>query len=157
MSRSQMAVGLPLFRGNDHEPATCCNCFCWNHPWPRYRCAAWRLNFLETNIMAKKSAWSKGVDLYAKELREFLTENNLPATKENMLNGAKDWSQYSYCGSALIYDCDIAERLCNPSELKRKRGGDLQPNNRESWLDVQARALHQACRRVLRSTKEVQS
>jgi len=101
----------------------------------------------------KQSAWSKGVELYAAELREFLAENNLPATKENLLNGAKDWSQYSYGGSALIYDADIAERLCSPSELKKKKGGDLPPNSRESWLDVQARALSQAARRVLREDK----
>lgn len=100
-----------------------------------------------------KSAWRKGVELYAEELREALAENNLPATKENMLNGASTWSQYSYGGSALIYDTDIAERLCTPSELKRKKGGDLQPNSSESWLDCQARALHQACAIVLRDNK----
>ena len=100
--------------------------------------------------MAKLSAWSKGVQLYAEELREFLAENNLQATKENLLNGARDWSEYSYGGCSLIYDADIAERLCSPSTLKRKKGGELQPNSRETWLDVQARALYQAARIVLR-------
>lgn len=100
--------------------------------------------------MAKESAWFKGVAIYADELRESLADNNLPATKENLLNGARDWAQYSYGGCALIYDADIAERLCSPSELKRKKGGELQPNSRETWLDVQARALSQAARRVLR-------
>ena len=100
--------------------------------------------------MAKQSAWSKGVQLYAEELREFLAENNLQATKENLLNGARDWSEYSYGGCSLIYDADIAERLCSPSTLKRKKGGELQPNSRETWLDVQARALYQAGRIVLR-------
>lgn len=91
--------------------------------------------------MVKESAWSKGVSIYAAELRETLAENNLPATKENMLNGARNWSEYSYGGSALTYDADIAERLCSPSELKRKKGGDLQPNSRETWLDCQARPV----------------
>lgn len=100
--------------------------------------------------MAKQSAWSKGVAIYADELREALAENNLPATKENLLNGARDWSAYSYGGCSLIYDADIAERLCSPSELKRKKGGDLKPNSRETWLDCQARALSQAARIVLR-------
>jgi hypothetical protein len=100
--------------------------------------------------MAKISAWSKGVELYAEELRESLAENNLPATRENLLNGARDWNEYSYGGCALIYDADIAERLCSPSELKKKKGGDLQPNSRETWLDCQARALSQAARRVLK-------
>lgn len=92
----------------------------------------------------KKSAWQKGVELYAEELREHLAENNLPATKENLLNGARDWQEYSYGGCALIYDADIAERLCSPSELKKTRNGDRNPNANETWLDCQARALYQA-------------
>jgi hypothetical protein len=67
-----------------------------------------------------------------------------------MLNGADSWSQYSYGGCSLVYDGDIAERLCAPSEFKKKRGGELPPNAREQWLDVQARALNQACNRVTR-------
>lgn len=101
-----------------------------------------------------KSAWTKGVELYAQELLEFLKENNLPATKENMLNGAQTWREFSYGGSACIYDYEVAERLCSPSELKRKDGGRLQPNRYETWLDVQARALHQACRLVLRNANK---
>jgi len=95
-----------------------------------------------------KSAWGKGVLLYAYELVEALEEETLPASKLELeavlLNGAADWSQYSWGGSSLIYNGDIAERLCTPSELKRKRGGELAPNSREQWLDVQARALAQA-------------
>lgn len=34
------------------------------------------------------------------------------------------------------------------SELKRKHGGMYEPNSRETWLDVQARALYQACNRI---------
>lgn len=70
-----------------------------------------------------------------------LTEAVLP-------NGAADWSQYSYGGCALIYDGEIAETVCTPSELRCKRGGELQPNSRETWLDVQARALSQAWRMI---------
>ncbi len=97
----------------------------------------------------RTSAWGKGVQLYAEELRDSL--EGRPATKENLLNGAVNWHQYSYGGCSLVYDMDIAERLCSPSELKRKRGGELQPSGQESWLDVQARALEQAARIVLRS------
>ena len=100
-----------------------------------------------------ESAWTKGVKLYAEELQEFLQDENLEATTENLLNGASNWTESSYGGCALIYDTDIAERLCTPSELKRKRGGKLPPNSRETWLDVQARALHQACSMVLRKAK----
>ena len=93
-----------------------------------------------------KSTWGKGVQQYAYELVENLEEETLPASKLEaiLLNGAADWSQYSWGSSSLIYNGNIAERLCTPSELKRKRGGELAPNSREQWLDVQARALAQA-------------
>ena len=70
-----------------------------------------------------------------------------------LLNGAKDWSQYSWGGCSLIYDPDIASRLCCPSELKKTRNGERRPNSREEWLDVQARALYQAANRVYRYLK----
>lgn len=101
----------------------------------------------------RESAWTKGVKIYAEELQEFLDNENLPATKENLLNGASGWKEYSHGGSALIYDYEIAERLCSPSELKRTKGGDNNPNSRETWLDVQARALYQASRIILRNAK----
>ncbi len=115
---------------------------------------------MNTNITNKlnatkaRSAWKKGVKDYALELVESaeveLTPENLKAT---LLNGAKDWSQYSHGGCAAIYDADIAERLCTPSELKKKKGGDLQPSKRETWLDVQARALFQAFNLINRLLK----
>lgn len=100
----------------------------------------------KVNDIKPVSAWKRGVKEYALELIDAAEiELTLENAKEVLLNGAKDWSQYSYGGCAMIYDADIAERLCSPSELKRKKGGDLQPNPRESWLDVQTRALKQAC------------
>ena len=92
-----------------------------------------------------QSAWKRGVRQYALELVESAETPLEPANlRETLLNGADDWKQYSQGGLALIYDCDIAQRLFTPSELKRKRGGALPPNSKESWLDVQARALWQA-------------
>ena len=96
-----------------------------------------------------RSTWQRGVADYAVELIDGMDDNS-PITKETLLNGADNWDHYSYGGNALIYDCDIAERLCTPSELKRKKGGELQPNNDENWLDVQARALNQAYRLIQR-------
>jgi hypothetical protein len=61
-----------------------------------------------------------------------------------LLNGAKDWKQYSEGGCALIYDKQIALTLCNPTELKITDNGQKQPNKQETWLQVQARALFQA-------------
>ena len=101
-----------------------------------------------------RSAWSKGVKGYAIDLIDGL-EDCANITKEKLLNGARTWSEYSYGGCALIYDTDIAEALCTPSELKAKRGGELQPNRNETWLDVQARALHQASSLILRTVRKV--
>lgn len=111
-----------------------------------------------------RSAWSKGVTVYALELVEELQDraayerrNPEPGKecREWMLNGAQDWNQYSWGGSSLIYDGDIAERLCTPSELKKTRHGERRPNSQEEWLDTQARALHQAASRVLRLYRSI--
>lgn len=111
-----------------------------------------------------RSAWGRGVNAYALELVEELREraayegrNPEPGKecREWMLNGAQDWNQYSWGGSSLIYDGDIAERLCTPSELKKTRHGERRPNSREEWLDTQARALYQACNRVARVYRSI--
>ena len=65
-----------------------------------------------------------------------------------MKNGAESWHDYSWGGCGLIYDGDIAEHYCTPSELKKTRHGERRPNSREEWLDVQARALRQAAGRA---------
>jgi hypothetical protein len=112
---------------------------------------------IEALVTCKGSAWDKAVALYAVDLVEQCQENDVEITRENMLNGAKDWTEYSYGGCSLIYDKEIAERVCTPSELKRKKCGELMPNSRETWLDVQARALIQACGRVLRLEKTMKT
>lgn len=105
-----------------------------------------------------RSAWNKGVKEYAFELLACLKERaalegrNPESGKEAygwMLNGADNWHEYSYGGCSLIFDYDIAVRLCTFSELKKTNNGYLRPNKRENWLDVQARALYQACNLVL--------
>lgn len=107
-----------------------------------------------------RSAWDKGVTVYALEILGnlgeaiqdgYFDEEDLAAPKildKAMLNGADSWEQYSWGGCSLIYDGDIAERLCSPSELKKTRNGERRPNSREEWLDTQARALRQAAWRV---------
>ena len=116
----------------------------------------------------QRSAWDKGVTEYALELVEQLAEqidggyfDELDLTESKkvraaLLNGAETWSQYSWGGSALIYDSDIAERLCCPSELKKTRNGERHPNSREEWLDVQARALYQAANRICRHIRTLE-
>lgn len=114
------------------------------------------------NAENARSAWSRGVKAYALELVDELEEaiehgyfdaEDLEAPKllrKQLLNGASDWDQYSWGGSSLIYNSDIAERLCNPSELKKTRNGERRPNSREEWLDTQARALYQASNMICR-------
>lgn len=119
------------------------------------------IDTIRTTITNRKtrSAWDKGVNLYALELLDNLRDLNgkeVETRKEletALLNGARDWREYSWGGCAMIYNGDIAERLCSPSELKRCRGGDWRPNRREEWLDVQARALFQACRLICRAAE----
>lgn len=116
----------------------------------------------------QRSAWDKGVTKYALELVKQLGEQinggyfeELDLTEPKkvraaLLNGAANWSQYSWGGCSLIYDSDIAERLCNPSELKKTRNGERRPNSREEWLDTQARALFQAANRVCRHIRTLE-
>lgn len=107
-----------------------------------------------------RSSWNIGVKIYALELAEELAEaidqgwqdddviESAAMLEKALLNGAQDWTQYSWGGCSLIYDHQVAARLCNPTELKKTRNGERRPNAREQWLDVQARALTQAARLI---------
>lgn len=100
------------------------------------------------------SCWGRGVLEYAAELLDDLyylkdsEELNTNTAEKVLLNGAENWRAYSFGGCSLVYDGDICERLATPSEQKRKRGGELPPNGRDTWLDCQAMALHQASRKI---------
>ncbi len=104
-----------------------------------------------------RSAWARGVKAYAIDLLSELPGEIVPISRaslrEDLLNGARDWSQYSWGGCALVYDEDIALRLCTPSELKKARNGERRPNSQEEWLDTQARALHQAFNLIARAAR----
>ena len=128
------------------------------------------IEYMHSELSARKdrSAWCKGVTGYALEILEEVKnriawEGHEPENREQlidyMLNGAKEWRTpnnllnhwkvASWDGNYEICDCEVAKRLCTPSELKRCKGGELNPNGREQWLDVQARALFQAGNRLL--------
>ena len=111
----------------------------------------------ELNARHDRSAWNKAVTLYALDLLDDVQEGadnmeRLPLDGAELerwaLNGASCWEQYSNGGCSICYNADIAARVCTPSELKRTDGGTNAPNSRETWLDVQARALYQACNRI---------
>lgn len=112
--------------------------------------------------MTTISKWAQGVNEYKAELLEAYTEAkaydaSLELTEAALLNGASSWSEYSWGGSALIYDVDIAERLATPSDIKRrtlKDGLSSWASPTEQWLDVQARALYQAAQQIINEAKE---
>lgn len=101
------------------------------------------------------SAWSKGVLDYALEIVENYAPEEVTSV-DDVLNYARDKHESLYSvakwqsegGCFEIYDEDIAERLCTPSEFKRAhyKDGSIKQmaNARESWLDVQGRAVFQA-------------
>lgn len=109
-----------------------------------------------------KSAWKKGVREYALEIVEEYVSGG--AWNGVDITDARQVLNYTYTkdeklldivrfmsegGSFLIYNEDIAERLCTRSELLHAthKDGSLRDhaNARESWLDVQSRAVYQAC------------
>lgn len=100
-----------------------------------------------------RSAWDKGVkeiaecllDKYEEIIRYWKGSDPVPPlTEKIILNGANDWEQYCYGGSAMIYSTVIARTLCTPSKLRRTDYGRKAPNSRETWMDVQVRAYIQA-------------
>lgn len=111
----------------------------------------------ELNARHDRSAWNKAVTLYALDPLDDVQEGadnmeRLPLDGAELerwaLNGASCWEQYSNGGCSLCYNADIAARVCTPSELKRKHEGASEPGNGQTWLDVQADALQQACNRI---------
>ena len=105
------------------------------------------------------SAYKRGIKKYIDELLDNLEEmariyKRLPKDENELeswlLKGAMNWENYSYRGYSLKFNRQIAERLCTPSEFKRKDGGRIAPSSQESWLDVQTRALCQAHSRIAR-------
>lgn len=106
-----------------------------------------------TKIMLSpaRTKWEKGVKQYALELankvevEEYLSEEEF---RKGLLNGARDWKQYSYGGCALISDDEIFCRLFTKSAFKEKvKEGVF------CALDHQARALKEACDLVMKLAK----
>ena len=105
---------------------------------------------LNKKLQVKKlSCWNRGVILYAYDLLENISVNELPkdftSLEDLLLRGDNNWQEYSWSGRTLVYSWDICHRLATPSFQKRKDYGRLNPSKNESWLDVQTRALRQAC------------
>lgn len=109
------------------------------------------------NNNRKRGAWGRGVAEYTRELLDTLTSE--PESERDLylklLNGADSWKTYSWGGCSLIYDTDIAERLCNPTELRLCKGGEWKLYKDVEWLDTQARALQQAAARICQAYRTI--
>ena len=104
-----------------------------------------------------RSAWSRGVnniaiDIVAKILEEH-DGNDAPH-----FYSVPDFAWHFYGvslreavdgGCFLIYDTHIAANFCTPSELKRVKNGERNPNSRETWLDVMYRGAYQAISHII--------
>ena len=110
------------------------------------------LNALK-NEKPARSAWERRVQATAYEIVEAidyidqLDISSRAALEGALLNGARDWSQYSWGGCSLCYNVEIAERYMTPSEFKRYMapGHDASEGfGGEQLLDLQARALRAA-------------
>ena len=103
------------------------------------------------------SAYKRGIKKYTDELLDNLEEmariyKRLPKDENELeswlLKGAGNWEYYSYRGYSLKSNRQIAERLCNPSEFRKKDGGRLKPSRYETWFSEQGKALNLACLRI---------
>lgn len=103
------------------------------------------------------SAYKRGIKKYTDELLDNLEEKaqsyeRLPKDENELeswlLKGARNWGDYSWRGYSLIYNGDIAERLCTPSEFREKDGGRLAPSRYKTWFDEQSMALCHAYLRI---------
>lgn len=124
-------------------------------------------NYIENLKIKHPSKWAEAVKEDAADLVGNYIEwhgEDAPFKLENakdLLNGANDWKQYSEGGSGIIYDVDIAQHYATPGELRKlgfKEGDGVirAPNSRETWLDVQARALFQASELVKKSVRNME-
>jgi len=94
-----------------------------------------------------RGAWARARQTYALEL---LADVEGDFSHKKLLNGAPNWQAFSEGGCALIYDKDIAERVCCPSQLIIRRHGRLDPNPVENWIQCQTRCLKQAAALIAR-------
>lgn len=105
-----------------------------------------------------RSAWDKGVYDYAFDILEPLGDELENVNADTLMNGVNTWTAYSYGGCALIYDDDIAKRMCTPSEYKKylNAGPNSKLSDSDYWLgDVQTRALFQAMSKIRSAYKSI--
>ena len=111
-------------------------------------------NKLETEQEKARGTYQKAICEYAFELCDNIADNYITTAdelehlesitnlKERALNGASDWTQYSWGGCSLCYDYDILARLFCKSIVKKYENSDSVRGRH--LLDWQACALSKA-------------
>ena len=80
-------------------------------------------------LKLRKSAWNNGIKQY---MRDFIDYDDILLSKliksqvfgfagfeKILLDGANNWTHYSWNGCSLCYNSDILERLCPASIIKK--------------------------------------
>ena len=87
-----------------------------------------------------RSAWARGVNNVAVDIVNEILEN-ADGNDAPHFNHVDDFSKHFYNvslrdavygGCFYCYDYDIAKNFCTPSELKRVKNGERNPNSRET-------------------------
>lgn len=81
--------------------------------------------------------------------------------RDLLLNGARDydkphdelrnWIRYSEGGGALIWNVDIAKRVCTPSQYKKLENVIGTWEDKHEWIKIQARCLYDAAQLIYKT------
>lgn len=115
-------------------------------------------NKLEEEQKHARGAYQRGVYEYAFELLDNIADNYITTAeelehlesitnlKERALNGAENWTQYSWGGCSLCYNYDILSRLFCKSIVKKYENADTVRGRH--LLDWQALAISKAFSKI---------
>ena len=105
-------------------------------------------------LKLRKSAWNNGVKQYMRDFIDYdmilfdklVKSQNFLEFTQILLNGADNWTHHSWSGCSLCYNYDILERLFPANMIKRYQNCSMV--NGMELLDIQAKALNQACKKL---------
>ena len=105
-------------------------------------------------LKLRKSAWNNGLKQYMRDFIDYdmilfdklVKSQNFDEFKQILLNGANSWTHHSWSGCSLCYNYDILKRLFPANIIKRYQNCSMV--NGMELLDIQAKALNQACKKL---------
>lgn len=106
------------------------------------------------HLKLRKSAWNNGLKQYMHDFIDYddilfeklVKSKSFYNFKQILLNGANNWTHHSWSGCSLCYNYDILERLFPANIIKRYQNCSMV--NGMELLDIQAKALNQACKKL---------